>query len=256
MVKHYQKTSNLLLGLILAGTIAGCAGASAKQDGSDGHETSVTWTQEFGMPSLLEQTPEVNSQKDLRKLLELPWYASIDVGSRKLETARAIKSCNDYFSVKSSDLRAQQEQEHSALLEFIVMCEATRLLSYAAPAEYSHIPAQPLDAQLPNKLPKSLALVTSQSERNRFKNDQSISSWADVNAISMVEQPSAHQSEFRSDAGLQTLSILGRGDLNGDGREDLLVSVKDSVEGGSYFHLRLFVLTVTEQGDWQIEAAY
>lgn len=208
------------------------------------------------MPSLLEQTPEVRSQKDLRKLLELPWYARIDVESRELKTPRAIDSCSDYFSVKSSDLRARKEQEHSALLEFMVMCEATRLLSNASAAEYSNIPAQPLDAQLPNRLPKSIALVTSQSEWNRIKKAENISIWGDVNATSMAEQPSMYQADFRSDAGLQTLSILGRGDVNGDGGEDLLVSVKDSAEGGGYFNLRLFVLTVTEQGDWQIEAAY
>lgn len=65
-----------------------------------------------------------------------------------------------------------------------------------------------------------------------------------------------HRAEYRIEGGLQALSVLGLGDFNGDGREDLLASVRDTVEGGSYFNLRLFVLTVTEGGNWQMEAEY
>lgn len=256
MVKYCTRTLSFLIGLIAAGGIAACAGAPAKQDELKAHALPVTWTQELGMASLLDQSPEVNTQKDLSELLGLPWYTSINIKAPELNKPQSVASCNEYFAVKTPELRAQKEQEYSALLELMMMCEATRLLSEASPAKQSNIPAQPLNAQLPEKLPNSIALVTSQSEWNRIKNDQGISTWGDVNAVSVAEQPSTHQIEFRSDAGLQTLSILGRGDFNEDGSEDLLLSVKDTVEGGSYFNLRLFVLTVIDQGDWQVEAAY
>lgn len=256
MVKHCTRTLSFMIGLIAAVSLAACTGAPARQDESKAHALPVTWTQELGMASLLDQAPEVTTQKELSELLELPWYTSINIKAPELNKPHSVASCNDYLAIKTPELRAQKEQEHNALLELMTMCEATRLLSEASPAKQSNIPAQPLHAQLPEKLPKSIALVTSQSEWNRIKNDQGISTWGDVNAVSMAEQPSTHQTKFRSDAGLQTLSILGRGDFNEDGREDLLLSVKDTVEGGSYFSLRLFVLTVTDQGDWQVEAAY
>lgn len=251
MVKNCPKSSNLLIGLFLVSSLVACD--PAKQEESK-NQFPVKWTQEFGMPDLLDQPPEVSSQTDLRRLLELPWYASIDVEASELKASHAIDSCNDYFAVKSTDLRARKEPEHKALLEFMVMCEATRVLSEASPAKRSYIPEQPLSDQLPNKLPKSFALVTSQSEWNRIENDHGIASWGDVNAIKQVNQVSPHQAEYLSDAGLQTVSILGRGDFNGDGREGLLVSVKDTVEGGSYFNLQLFVLTATDQEDWLVEA--
>lgn len=256
MVKHHPRTPNLLAGLVLASTLAGCAGAPAKQEEPKAQNSPVKWTQEFNMPGLLDQPVAVNSQKDLRKLRESPWYASVAVEAPDLNEPQAIDSCNDYFAVNAENLRAHKAQEHNALLELMVMCEATRLLSEASPAKQSNIPEQPLDAQLPDRLPKSVALVTSQSEWNRIENDQNVSSWGEVNTINEVKKTSAHQAEYHLDTGLQTVSILGRGDFNEDGREDLLVSVKDTVEGGSYFNLRLFVLTVTDQGEWRVEAEY
>jgi len=45
---------------------------------------------------------------------------------------------------------------------------------------------------------------------------------------------------------------MGRGDFNVDGLEDVLISSRDSVEGGSYFDFGLFTLSVNEKGKWQL----
>ena len=216
----------------------------------------VGWTQELSMASLLAKVPAVNSQKDLSALLANPWYANFDVTTDKAGESKTLHNCHDYFALKVPGLRAQQEPENNSLLELKVMCEATRLLSQATSAQYSKIPKNPLNSQLPKKLPKLLAFEISKVEWDRAQKDPRITHLADVEPIKRVERRSAHQNVYHLAGGAQTLAILGRGDMNGDKWEDILVAVKDTVDGGSYFNLRLFVLTVTPQGQWQVVAHY
>lgn len=247
----------LLAYLSLTASLFGCAGTPWQQHSASTDKTMpIEWTQELSIVSLLAEEPTVNSQEDLSELLAQLWYASIDVKTNKADESKTLTNCNDFFAIKEPDLRAQQEQENDSLLEFKVMCEATRLLSQATAARHSNIPTNPLDAQLPTKLPKSLALITSQSEGYRIQRNHDLTHWGNVNAIRKVQQKSAYQSVYYSDAGVQTLAVLGRGDINGDKWDDILVTVKDTVEGGSYFNLRLFVLTVTAQDKWQVVAQY
>ena len=216
----------------------------------------VEWTNELVLGRLLIEATVANTQHDLSRLLAQPWYASIDVKTSKANQKKSLSSCNDYFLHKELGLRAEHDHDINPLLEFIVMCEAARLLSQATPAKYSKIPKNPLDAQLPKKLPKALALLTSKIEWNRAQNNPKLTHWSEVNSITKVEKKSAHQSIYYSNGGAQTLSILGHGDINGNKDDDILVAVKDTVTGGTYFNFRLFVLTVTEQGKWRIIAQY
>ncbi len=244
--------------LILAVSLLGCTNNVPWQQhsASTGGTIPVEWTQELNMADLLAEETVVNSQEDLSRLLAKPWYASIDVKTNNADENKALNNCRDFFAIKAPDLHAQREQENNSLLEFKLMCEATRLLSLATPARYSNIPSNLLDTQLPTKLPKSLALITSQSEQYRIQHDHNLIHWGDINSMRKVEQKSAYQSVYYSGAGVQTLAVLGHGDINGDKWNDILVAVKDTVEGGSYFNLRLFVLTVTAQEQWQVVAQY
>lgn len=212
----------------------------------------VQWTEEFGLPGLLAEEVAVRRQDEIAALLVKPWYASVDVKAAGSDEVNTLHSCSDYFLMGQLDPHAKNEQEGSALLELKVMCDAARLLSRAAPATHSDIPAKPLDTSLPSTMPAAVALVTSQSEWERIRRGPTSVRWGEVNAIKKVDQDADHRSTYYSDAGVQVLAELGRGDIDGDKREDILVSVKDTVQGGDYFNLRLFVLTVTTQGEWQV----
>ncbi|MFL1405875.1 hypothetical protein ACJO2E_11100 [Marinobacter sp. M1N3S26] len=255
MSKYVAGKVHLVVPMLLAFSIAACSG-NASQGESAVVNYPVKWTDEFSMSNLVEGEPSISSQEDLRNLLGRPWYASIDVIKGDARAPEAIASCNDYFSVKGENLRVSRGQESSAFLELVVMCESTRLFVEATASAQSAIPAQPLTEELPERLPKSLALITSESEAQRIMTDPAISSWGDVNDITKMDRMSEHRVVYHLDSGQQTLSIHGRGDFNGDGDEDVLVSVQDTVEGGSYYDLRLFVLSVTESGEWVVDGQY
>lgn len=258
MVKHGAFTCSLIavVGyLCLTAGLVGCTDtATREKSGSKDIAIPIEWTPEFNMATLLLEKTTVASQEDLSKLLSGRWYASIDVEADMVDESKALNNCNDLFAIGKSDLHAQRESENNALLEFKVMCVATRLLAEAKPAQYSSVPANPLDADLPKKLPKAFALITSQSEWQHIQRNPNLAHWGDVNPITRIEKKSENQSVYYSDGGAQTLAILGRADINGDKWNDILVTIKDTVKGGNYFNLRLFVLSVTAQGQWDVVA--
>lgn len=244
--------ATLAIILVMTISIASCVTPEAPSSGSADRGYPVSWTPEFNMADLLEHSIDVNSQNDLVQLIERPWYASVEIQSPESSESQPLNNCKDYFAVALEKPAAKQVQDSNALLELLVMCEATRLLSEASAAGSSNISPSPLHAQSPNELPKNLALVTSESERSRILRDNTVSSWNDVNPISDVKRISPNRFEYYSDAGVQILSLIGRGDFDSDGVEDILVRNTDSVEGGSYFDIRLFVLTVDKRGSWRV----
>lgn len=252
MPKCFSGKLRLAVVALFVISISACSG-NASQTGTEAEKYPVEWTDEFSMPDLVEGASSPSDREDLRDLLGRRWYTSLDVITGSTKAPVPVASCKDYFSVKAQDLRADKGPEQNALLELIVMCEATRLLTEASASHQSSMPAHPLNEDLSEDLPAEFALITSQNEIQRIMNDPAISSWGDVNDITKVDRVSEHRAEYHSVSGVQTLSILGRGDFNDDGREDILVSVQDAVEGGSYFNMRLFVIAVNESGSWSVK---
>jgi hypothetical protein len=260
MVKNGIFTRSLLTVisyLCLTAWLVGCTD-TAKQGGTESQHLSIPikWTPELSMAALLLEKPSVASQEDLPKLLSGRWYANINIQTNEAKQGKTLSNCNDLFAIPESGLHAQQESENNALLELKVMCVATRLLAEAVPAQHSTASANPLDEDLPKKLPKVFALVTSQSELQQIQRNPNLVHWGDVYPIRKVERDSQSRSVYYSDGGVQTVAILGHADINGDKQNDILVTVKDVVEDGSYFNLRLFVLSVTAQGQWEVLAEY
>ena len=240
----------------LIACLISCASIPPQESTHTDKSMAVHWTSELNMASLLAEEASSTTQKDLADLLTKPWYANIAVTGTRDADVRELNACSTYFANKTQDLRAQKDSEQNALRELEIMCEATQLLSQAVPARRSNIPKNPLNVELPAKLPKLLALVTSQTELERLQQDKTKILWKDINTITRTEAPSKFQRVYYSDAGIQTLAFLGSGDINKDGQQDMLITLTDSVEGGSYYNLRLFVITVNANKQWKIVAQY
>ncbi|MCF6325363.1 MAG: hypothetical protein L3J89_13760 [Gammaproteobacteria bacterium] len=132
------------------------------------------------------------------------------------------------------------------------MCRSTQLLFNAKNPEKSNIPGDFLNEFMPEKFPSALAFQTSTREAGKNANDKSKRYWNDINQNLQFEAISKDRVKFFNDGGTQNISLVGRGDFNTDGLEDVLISSRDSVEGGSYFNFRLFALSVNEKGEWQL----
>lgn len=212
----------------------------------------VSWSAGFTMPSLLD-SPDVklNSKTDLPKLINAPWYASIKVNSEKGDVVE-LSSCSDYFDKEGLSTRTAKDNEMNSYLEFKVMCEATRLLIRANSSKESFLPNTILSDAIPESWPKEIALQISDIESNRNNKNSNLKTWADVTPITKVEENSKVKSTYFHDGGYQEVQVVGKGDVNNDSIQDVIVVINEYVEGGSYFNIRLFALSADAEGSWKL----
>lgn len=219
------------------------------------------WTKAFSMPSLLdtdiqETLPSITTQEDITSLLSQPWYGAIEVKNARDTKTKSLRTCANYFANKAPALRALRDREQSAFRELQIACEASRLLAEAKVSTHSFIPTSIFTASAPTQMPKSLGFVTSQKALETIQLDSSKKVWSDVNRIRRTERVSELETKYYSDAGVQTLFEIGRGDFNDDATEDILILSQDTVTDGSYFHLRLFVFSIDKNIRWTLVEQY
>lgn len=212
----------------------------------------VSWSTGFTMPDILASSDiSLNNIGDLSNLISAPWYA--DVGVRQTKIGETIfSSCADYFDKAEPSTRTIRDNEMSAYLEFKIMCEATRLLINSKNSKKSFLPGNVLNDDAPKFWPKEMALQISTEESRRIAQNPKLKTWADVTPIIKHEKKLETKSIYFHKGGYQEIEILGNGDANSDGIEDVFVVVRDHVEGGNYFNMRLFVLSVNVKGDWEL----
>lgn len=213
---------------------------------------SVSWSSGYQMVELLSEPVAINDQKDFQRVLDAPWYAEISVVDTKSSTGTSFINCSDYLSDVTEKTHVLRESEINAFLEFTMMCRSTELLLNARSPKKSNIPSDFLNKLMPETFPSALAFQTSSREAERNANDKSKRYWSDINQDLQFKVISKDRVKFFDDGGTQNISLVGRGDFNADGLEDVLISSRDSVEGGSYFNFRLFSLSVNAKGEWQL----
>ena len=228
--------------------------ASCASNESNGKTKSipVSWSSGFTLTSMLASLDvSLNNISDLSELISAPWYADIDVRDTK-SGGSVFSSCADYFDKAKSTTRTIRDSEMNAYLEFKIMCEATQLLINAQNSKESYLPNTILNNETPKLWPKKIALQISTKESMRIARDAELRTWADVTPITKVDVYSKTKSAYFHDGGYQEVEILGFGDSNNDGIEDVFIVVHDHVEGGNYFNIRLFVLSVNSSGIWEL----
>lgn len=230
----------------------GLVKAASNESNATTKTIPVTWSSGFTMPSLLASADvTLNNISDLPKLINAPWYAEIEVKKTKLGES-VFSSCRDYFDKAGPSTRTKRDNEMSAYLEFKIMCEATRLLLNANNSKESFLPDNILNKDVAKFWPKQIALQTSAERAKRIAHNAKLRTWQDVTPIVNVEKNSKTKSTYFHNGGYQEVEMLGYGDANNDGVEDAFIVVRDYVEGGNYFNIRLFVLSLNAKGNWAL----
>lgn len=223
-----------------------------------GTEYPVSWTSQYTMASLLDDAIIIKEQNDLKNAINASWYAEVDIITDENESSEItpLSSCKDYFSKATSHTTTLREYETGPFLLLAKMCRATELLLHANPSKYSYISNNFLNKSTPHIFPSEIAFQISTGEAEKNAKDKSKHYWADINQNLQFEAISETQSKFFDDGGSQIIDLIGRGDFNADGIEDILISSRDSVEDGDYFNLRLFSLSVNEKREWRLIREY
>lgn len=219
------------------------------------------------MPQLLSAPVAPVNAADLAQVLTSAWYARIeatgsDTGAEIHDNSahKELGSCRDYLDfanmIAPRTVQAARESESNALLELMVMCRATMYLRAASPATTSYLPEVIYTANSPQYFPAELALQSSAAEAALTVQNRATRYWADVNSGLTQVEVSEFVSSYRGGGIRQTLSVVGYGDVDRDGCEDVVMVSHDQLEGSRYYNLRLFVMTVDATHTWRVLAQF
>lgn len=207
---------------------------------------AVSWYDGYTMPTLLAQPLKLASTSDLSKIDNQKWYAEFkvhtDANPAKIIT---LSSCNDYLAQPNAKLQTLNEKDNTPFMEIALMCRATQMLRAATKPEQSYLQSLQFNESLPSLLPAKFAMVVSASEQARIDADKSRKHWRDVTPITRFETLGPFHANYHHAGGAQELALVARGDFNNDKIEDMLITSRDSVAGGSYGAIRLFLITRT-----------
>lgn len=206
--------------------------------------TAVSWHSGYTMPTLLAKPIQSASIVDLAEIIRRNWYSEFKVTSENAPNEKIkLSSCSDYLVRSDLKLRTVANPDAVPFMEIALMCRATQLMQTARTPERSYLQTVQFNEYLPKFLPKAIAMVVSVSEQARIDADKSIKYLDDVNPTTRVELLGPFQARYHHEGGAQELALVAKNDFNGDGIEDMLITSRDSVEGGSYSAIRLFLLT-------------
>lgn len=245
---EFLKSLFIISTLLCLVAVQGCESVSHQESSSD---IPVSWQSGFVLPDLLASNIKLTGNNDLGRLIDAPWYTEISVSNTKTGES-VFASCSDYFEKVLETTRTTKENEMGPYLEFKIMCEAVRILISSNESKWTYLSDLVLSESLPSLLPKEIALQTSLEESKRNAKEVALVYWEDITPITKYEYLSATKSIYHHNGGYQELEIVGWGDTNNDFIEDVIVVVRDYVEGGSYMNIRLLVLSVSSKGNWAL----
>lgn len=236
----------------LAAFIVSCASPPEQSE----FKHLAQWSSGYEMIGLLAESITISQMSDLEIVLNASWYDAFAVTHTKSAKYESFSDCATYLSNATAKTRTLQPNDMGPFLEIAAMCRSTEVLSRAESFSQSYIPEEFLNQSSIDSFPSAFAIDISRTEAEQHANDPRIKYWGDINKVNTVEVISKERVKFTHSGGNQQIDLVGRGDFNGDDIEDLLLVSRDSVEGGSYFNMRLFSITADKNGEWVLLEAY
>lgn len=222
--------------------------AGAASPASSDYE--VSWN-----PALLEfagpQAPGATHPGALEARLDQAWEDPIRVtdGQREIEvgSCRALLALNGpYETAVMSEFNIYQIRE--------AQCRAAALLVSARPSQATHLEDFSLDAEAPEQLPAALALAISDARAQRIAEASALGKpWRAIDDVHLQTRTSPNEARYAAEGIEQILTIAGRGDVNADGIEDLVLLSDARVTEGTLQSTKVFLLTRTSESERVLE---
>jgi hypothetical protein len=168
------------------------------------------WSYEFGLESSEGKYEEVETCEALTKKIKNGYQAFI-YSEQKVVNARKLT------------------------------CETWRIMSKLTSSDVSYLRDFEHNLNLPKKMPRELSLIISKDdERNLAK----ANSWEEMGHFKKLEVLNKDQAIYYDNSGgIQSLTVMAKGDYNNDGIEDMVLYMFNGVEGGSYTSTHGYVVT-------------
>lgn len=176
--------------------------------------------------------------------LERPFESPWETRNFKTGAGKTARNCRELLALPAG-FAPETEIDYRAFLFSRVRCRALAALAGARPARADHLGPFPLDDAHVAELPAALMPVV--GPRARVARIEKLSSagktWKDVEAGLRVTETREGLTYVEGKESEASLEILGHGDVNGDGLEDLVILRAGGGKGGTATLHDVFVIT-------------
>jgi len=199
-----------------------------------GQAIPVWWsTSELGIARL----------SDIDSELAKPFEGGITLSNAEREKA-LVADCATARDLQARGFAAQYPRDISTLGVLTAKCLALEALRTVKPARMSFLPTRPYSASIIEFLPAALAPTGSAARAIAIQR-----ATAGGQPIRMVEVTVAFEAArdeeilIKGEGWQETLTLLGRGDFDADGKQDWLLRADLAMEGGTNHNSRLFLMS-------------
>jgi hypothetical protein len=200
---------------------------------ADGAASSVTWSKNLAGPTPAE----------LKKALTEPWSYSYDTRKGKGGEARKVTGCAEAKALPAG-FEPETEQDFAAFKTDLLHCRVIELLLAAKPASANHLSGFVLDERSLDQLPASLIPTPSPEEGRKLELAAARgTSWRKSDPKIHIVKKKTDAITIESARTRAILTLLGRGDLNGDGLDDLVLERAGGGLKGTWASTEAFILT-------------
>jgi hypothetical protein len=162
---------------------------------------------------------------------------------RSLKQA-TIASCAGYFQLRPKGYEPLAEPDRAAMKMDAATCWALEALAEARPAKMRPLRPFPVAQETLARLPPTLGPMAMPLDRDRRSQAaRAGKSWSAADPDARAVQTDDWDAQVKGTDWTTDLHILARGDLDGDGADDLLVETVSTGSEGSWSEVRLRLLT-------------
>jgi len=199
-----------------------------------------SFTKENSTYAFFGEQISLSQAKDFLSLETKRWSYEFGLESsegkyEEVETCEALtkKIKNGYQAFRYSEQKVVNARK--------LTCETWRIMSKLTSSDVSYLRDFEHNLNLPKKMPRELSLIISKDdERNLAK----ANNWEEMSHFKKVEVLNKDQAIYYDNAGgIQSLTVMAKGDYNNDGIEDMVLYMFNGVEGGSYTSTHGYVVT-------------
>lgn len=222
--------------LAFALTAACLAGTLPPPSGSAAAESRLWWSSSLRLRTIA----------DIGKALSAPLPDEFPVRVDGSESS--IRTCRDFLGIATKAFDTEDDADWNAIWHQGIRCLALDWLGKAKAATRTFIGEFDWSKIELSDLPPELGLpISPEQTRSVKKAGAACKSLHDVEPSARITRRKDDEITVRGAGWSGTITLLGRGDFDGDGAEDLMVKRTGGVQRGTAVQSSLFLLTKTPE---------
>ncbi len=161
-------------------------------------------------------------------------------GYKETRKERKVRNCEDYFWAVKEDFGSESTLSNAHEGFFKESCVIPKYLGDAIGSKISYIDDFILDKDVIEDFPGTVEPIIGIDNRSKAEG----LSWREYNkSIRFIEKKNDFSIKLEDDSAMYQVSVIGRGDFNKDGIEDLFIKTSFHVKGGTLSGSEYLVIT-------------